>query len=138
MATPDVVTASIAYSIPPQNGERAYQTINADPTTGERRKNIIRQEYDTPVENVRGKEHTFNLDNAGFQFAHRPTKFKGFREDKKVVEEYYPESEAIIKELTGASHVVFFDHSGSTLSANLYSAQCNSDSSTSPPTRRDR
>lgn len=111
MATPDVVTASITYLLPPPNGERAYQTINADPTTGERRKNIIRKDFDAPIENVRGKEHTFTLDNAGFQFAHRPTKFKDFRNDKKVLQDYYLESEALIKELTGASRAVFFDHS---------------------------
>ncbi|KAF5354279.1 hypothetical protein D9756_007048 [Leucocoprinus leucothites] len=108
--TPDAVSASITYLLPPPNGERAYQTINADPTIGDRRKNIIRKDFDALIENVRGKEHTFTLDNAGFQYAHRPTTFKDFRDDKKVLEDYYPESEALIKDLTGASRVVFFDH----------------------------
>ncbi|KXN80625.1 hypothetical protein AN958_09310 [Leucoagaricus sp. SymC.cos] len=110
MATADAVTTSITYLSPPPNGERAYQTINVNPKTGERDKNIIRKQFEAPIENVRGKEHLFTLDNAGFQFYNRPTKFRDFRDDKKVLEEYYLESEALLKELTGASRVVFFDH----------------------------
>jgi len=111
MSAPDVVTASFTYQLPPPNGERAFQTINADPTTGERHRNTLRVNFDAPVENIRGREHTYTLDNAGFQYARRPTNFKDFVDDKKISEEYYPESEAIIKELTGASRVVFFDSS---------------------------
>jgi hypothetical protein len=119
MATPDVVTASMTYLLPPPDGVRAYQTINADPKTGERRKNIVRIAYDAPIENIRGKEQLFTLDNAGFQFYNRPTKFKDFLDDKKIVEEYYPETEALIKELTGASRVVLFDYSMSKTSASV-------------------
>ncbi|KAF9447103.1 hypothetical protein P691DRAFT_732024 [Macrolepiota fuliginosa MF-IS2] len=109
MATPDVA-AKVTYLLPPPDGERAYQRINADPKTGEREKNIVREEHDVKIENIRGKEHLFTLDNAGFQFYNRPTKFNNFRDNKRVEAEYYPESEELIKELTGASRVVFFDH----------------------------
>lgn len=113
MVAPDVVTTSLIYHIPPADGVRAYQTINANPKTGERDKNIVPTEYNAKIENIRGKEHLYNLDNAGFQFYNRPTKFKDFRDDKKVEEEYYPESIELIKKLTGASRVVLFDHSQS-------------------------
>lgn len=111
MTPPDIVTASLTYQLPPPDGERAYSTVNVDPTTGSRHRNFIQVAFDVPIENIRGKEHTFTLDNAGFQYARRPTHFQDFHDDRKVWDEYYPESEAIIKELTGASRVVFFDHS---------------------------
>jgi len=111
MATPDVVTASLTYQLPPPSGEHAYYTTYPDPTTGDRRRNIIKTTFKCSVENIRGREHTYTLDNAGFQYARWPTNFKDFGDDKMVLEEYYPESEAIIRELTGASRIVFFDHS---------------------------
>lgn len=42
------------------------------------------------IENVRGKEHL--LDETGFQFYKRPTRFINFRDNEKVVKECYPES----------------------------------------------
>ena len=35
----------------------------------------------------------------------------GVTDDAEIEKEYYPESEELIKKVTGASRVVFFDHS---------------------------
>lgn len=109
--TADAVVAKVKYLSPPKDGARAYQTINANPATGERDRNVFWDQHDVAIENIRGREHLYNLDNAGFQFFNRPCTKINFRDDKQVEEIYYPESIELIKELTGASRVVLFDHS---------------------------
>ncbi|KAF7760175.1 hypothetical protein Agabi119p4_10851 [Agaricus bisporus var. burnettii] len=111
MTSPNVeVTAKLTFTLPPPDGSRPYQSINADTKTGFRDFNTVSTERNVNIENVRGKEHLFKLDEAGFQFYNRPTKFTDFRNDEKVMKEYYLESVDVIKELTGASRVVLFDH----------------------------
>jgi hypothetical protein len=116
MASSSVVKATLAFSTPVPNGERAYTNINADPETGVRKTNVVRFHTEVNIENLRGKEDSVTLDTAGFQFyAGRPATHKSFNDDKEIEAEYYPESAELIKELTGASRVVFFDHSKFTL-----------------------
>lgn len=63
------------------------------------------------IEDIRNIKDDFTLDTAGFQLYKRAVKHTSFTDDEKVKEEYYPESIELIKELTGASRVVLFDHS---------------------------
>lgn len=113
-STPASTTAKLTFLIQPENGVRAFQTINANPETGERERNFSREEKDVVLENLRGKENSTTLDTAGFQLYTRASKHNAFVDDDEIQREYYPESEELIKELTGASRVVFFDHSTST------------------------
>lgn len=110
-SNPSTVIAKITFCVPPAEGVRAYQTINADPKTGERERNWTRIEEEVVLENLRGKEESATLDTAGFQLYNRPAKYKAFTDDAEIEREYYPESIELIKELTGASRVVLFDHS---------------------------
>ncbi|EPQ50914.1 hypothetical protein GLOTRDRAFT_133652 [Gloeophyllum trabeum ATCC 11539] len=104
------VTAKLYYFVPPADGSRPWQNINANPVTGAREQNFGTSEHEMAIENVRGREHEFTLDKNGFQFYKRPSKHTGFTDNAKIREEYYPESIELIKELTGASQVVLFDH----------------------------
>jgi hypothetical protein len=113
MASSDFVITKLTFHTPPADGTYAYQAINADTETGFRDRNIVDTERTVKIENIRGKEHLYKLNEAGFQLYKRPTKFTGFRDDEKVFKEYYPECVEIIKEVTGASRVVLFDHSQS-------------------------
>ncbi|KAF8627560.1 hypothetical protein AX15_004366 [Amanita polypyramis BW_CC] len=107
----DLVTTIINYGVPPKDGSRAFVTVNENPKTGDHDRNWVHHPCELQVENIRGKEDTVSLDTAGFQFYVRPAKYKGaFIDDEEVKKEYYPESEELIKELTGASKVVLFDH----------------------------
>ncbi|KAF8627558.1 hypothetical protein AX15_004364 [Amanita polypyramis BW_CC] len=107
----DIVTATIEYGIPPADGARAFQSINENPATGKRDTNWTQKLQEVQIENIRGKEDIASLDTAGFQFAVRPAKYKGeFTDSEEIKREYYPESEELIKELTGASKVVLFNH----------------------------
>ncbi|KAK2464449.1 hypothetical protein APHAL10511_003597 [Amanita phalloides] len=111
MTNTNSVLTTINYGFPPVDGTRARQTINADPVTGQRDRNWTLKSHKVQVENIRGREDTVSLDTAGFQFYTSPSKYKGsFLDDEEIRTEYYPESEELIKQLTGATKVVFFDH----------------------------
>jgi len=63
------------------------------------------------VENIRGRESDYNVDNAGFAVYNYPAKEKTFTDDTQVREGYYSEVEALLKKkLPGVKKVVFFDH----------------------------
>ncbi len=110
MTTNGIVASKLVYSLPPADGTRAFVNINANPD-GKRDTNVSRFTADVKIENVRGKEDLYTLDNSGLQFCARPTKFKDFQDNKRIEEEYYPECIEFVKEATGAQRVVIFDHS---------------------------
>ena len=107
---PASTTANLLYIVEPK-GVGAYQYVNADPVTGERKRNFEREEKSVVVENIRGKESSVSLDTAGFQFYLHPAKHSAFVNDEEIRQEYYPESAKLIKAKTGASRVELFDHS---------------------------
>ena len=76
-----------------------------------RQKNFGRADEVVQIENLRGREDSVSLDKNGFHFFRHPAKHASFANDKEIQEEYYPESADFIKKATGASRVVFFDHS---------------------------
>jgi hypothetical protein len=106
---PVSTTANLLYSTKP-DGVRAYENINADPITGERQRNVEREEKSVVIENIRGKEDSVSLDTAGFQFYKHTSKHTTFDNDEEIRREYYPESIELIKKLTGASRVELFDY----------------------------
>jgi hypothetical protein len=110
-STPATTTANLLYPTEPEGGVRAYQLINADPITGERKRNYGRENKDVVVENLRGKEDSVTLDTAGFQYFKHTSQHTSFGNDEEIYQDYYPESIELIKSLTGASRVVLFDHS---------------------------
>ena len=50
------------------------------------------------------------LDTKGFELVQFPTKVKDFREDDEVISVYYKEVEEMLKQVTGATRVIVFDH----------------------------
>ena len=107
----DTVTTTLTYFEPPTDGSAPYTYINADPATGRRKQNWTSVQHEAQIENIRGKEHTVSLDTTGFQYFRRPAQHKTFENDEAIEKEYYPESIELVKELTGASRAVIFDHS---------------------------
>ncbi|KAF7973599.1 hypothetical protein HWV62_14758 [Athelia sp. TMB] len=103
-------TAELVYFGPPPDGARAYIHVNADTTTGKRAKNSTEEKHEAEIENLRGKENSVSLDTAGFQYFKRAAAHTKFTNTEEIEKEYYPESINLIKELTGASRVVLFDH----------------------------
>jgi hypothetical protein len=111
--TPPSTTADLVYALEPEGGERAFARADEiDPSTGEPVRNYKDEAKSSIViENIRGKEDTLTLDNAGFQFYKHTSKHTTFDNDEEIRREYYPESIELIKKLTGASRVELFDHS---------------------------
>ncbi|EGN98393.1 hypothetical protein SERLA73DRAFT_109855 [Serpula lacrymans var. lacrymans S7.3] len=100
----------LKYFLPPSDGRRVYTNVNADPVTGKVDRSWVEDDHEAQIENVRGSEGDYTLDNSGFQFFRRPAKHTTFTDDAEIQKEYYPESIELIKELTGASSAVVFDH----------------------------
>ena len=111
--TTDTVPATLFYFSPPADGSKPYFYINADPVTGKRLRNSESIPFEREIENIRGKEHTVSLDTTGFQYFKRAVPHTTFENDEVVQKEYYPQSIDLVKELTGASRAVVFDHSRS-------------------------
>ncbi|TFK23986.1 hypothetical protein FA15DRAFT_704949, partial [Coprinopsis marcescibilis] len=106
----DTVTTSLNYYVPPKEGERYFYNIQPNPVTGEREAHFKLKGSVVEIENLRGKAESVDLDTAGFRFLHQPAKHTSFKNDEEIKAEYYPESIELIKQATGASRVVIFDH----------------------------
>ena len=102
------VDTTINYFTPPKDGSKPYQWIDEIPGVPRRNWDIVG--FDVKVENVRGREKDFTLDKSGFEFHHRPSPETKFEDDEAIRSVYYEDSIQAIKELTGASRVVIFDH----------------------------
>jgi hypothetical protein len=67
--------------------------------------------YQRSVENIRGHESEFSIDNAGFAVYNELAKETAFRDDAEVKKGYYSEVEDLLrKKLPGVKKVVIFDH----------------------------
>ncbi|KAJ5310407.1 ATP-dependent RNA helicase mrh4 [Penicillium atrosanguineum] len=62
------------------------------------------------IQDVSGHELDYSLDGNGFQFYYHKSAEKDFLDDEKIKQEYYPETEQLLKDATGASRVLIFDH----------------------------
>jgi hypothetical protein len=107
----DTVTTDLTYHVSPKDGSKAYFHVNADPKTGVRESNTSHESKRMVIENIRGQEDTVSLDTTGFQYFKKAAKHTRFENDEEIEREYYPESVELIKEMTGATKVVLFDHS---------------------------
>ncbi len=69
-----------------------------------------RERHQITIHDARPMADTLELDRHGFTLLRRGTAVRDFYDDEEVVQVYYPEMEALIKEATGAAEVIVFDH----------------------------
>jgi len=62
------------------------------------------------VHDIAGEEEKYTLDSHGFQIYKHHSTEKDFLDDEKIKAEYYPETEQLLKDATGAVKVFIFDH----------------------------
>ncbi|KIX97415.1 uncharacterized protein Z520_06867 [Fonsecaea multimorphosa CBS 102226] len=62
------------------------------------------------IHDVSGDEDKYTIDSHGFQYIRHESKEKDFVDNDKIKAEYYPEVEQLLKDTTGASRVLIFDH----------------------------
>lgn len=62
------------------------------------------------IHDISGEEDKYTLDTHGFQFVKHESKEKDFLDAEKIKAEYYPETEQLVKDVTGASRTYVFNH----------------------------
>ncbi|KAL5334153.1 amino acid permease-domain-containing protein [Aspergillus crustosus] len=62
------------------------------------------------VHDVSGKELDYTLDGNGFQYYYHASAEKDFIDDEQIKRVYYPETEQLLKDATGATKIFIFDH----------------------------
>ncbi|KAK5655623.1 hypothetical protein OQA88_5554 [Cercophora sp. LCS_1] len=68
------------------------------------------QPLEVTVTDITGDEDKYTLDSHGFQIYKHTSTEKDFVDDAKIKAEYYPETEQLLKDATGASRIFIFDH----------------------------
>ena len=62
------------------------------------------------VHDARPAADRLSLDREGFVFVRHDTRVADFYDEEQLRSVYYPETDALVKRLTGASRVIIFDH----------------------------
>ncbi|HCU88470.1 MAG TPA: methyltransferase [Gammaproteobacteria bacterium] len=101
------VVAEMSYT-KPLEGEALVRVF--PPSSGRKTENPPRERISVPVYDCRPIVDRLELDEAGFEVLKHPSSFHYFYDPEKVKNTYYPESEQLIKEATGALEVFVFDH----------------------------
>jgi len=100
------VQTTLYYYKDPGDGSPPAPTYVGKPETFERPSESL----DVTVTDISGSESKYNLDNHGFQIYKHSSAEKDFVDDDKIKREYYPETEELLKEATGAVRILIFDH----------------------------
>lgn len=103
----DLVEASLNYLV--DTGEKPV-TYSADPGSRLTTHTGKYEESAVTIHNGRLIVDRLSLEREGFVFISHETKVSDFYDEHEVRSVYYPEMERLVKELTGASKVVVFDH----------------------------
>jgi hypothetical protein len=103
----DHVDATLNYLAP-----MAERPVNYtyEPPSGIPRSNTRPDAHLLPIRNARSVAPAPVLDHEGFQLVEQRSAVKDFYDEDELRRVYYGEAERLIKEVTGASRVLVFDH----------------------------
>ncbi|KAF2255186.1 hypothetical protein BU26DRAFT_527983 [Trematosphaeria pertusa] len=100
-----MTTASFQHIDPDSYSGKPWNKVDGPGTSFTQRK------HQRTLHNIRGREHEFTTDNAGFAVYNSPAKEKLFVDENAVRNSYYAEVEQMLREkLPGIRKVVIFDH----------------------------
>jgi len=101
------ITAELAYAI-----DTGAKPVNETfgPGNIDRRTTGAKERRAVEIRNGRPLAGGFSLDENGFEFVRHPTRVADFFDAGELKTVYYPEVEQLIKDVSGASRVVVFDH----------------------------
>ena len=102
-----VVVAQLNFLVPMAEKPVAY---NCEPPPGVPVRTGKREEHRVSIRDARPLIGQLSLDKEGFVLLHHQSAVKNFYDEDEILSVYYPECEQVIKEATGASRVVAFDH----------------------------
>ena len=102
-----MVTAGIPYTI--NTGEKLVNETFG-PNDIRRRRTGMHELRSMSIRDGRPVASELSLDEHGFVFVEHKTRVKDFFDPEELKAVYYPEVERLIKDVSGASRVVLFDH----------------------------
>lgn len=102
-----VVTAGLNYLEPTGEKPHSYEFT---PPQGVARTTAVYGEHTVKIHNMRPIALTLSLEREGFQLLTAPSSVTDFSDEEAIRERYYAEAIALLKDVTGASRVVVFDH----------------------------
>jgi hypothetical protein len=85
-------------------------TYTYDPPNGAPKTNIVNEAHTVPIHNMRPLADDLTLDVQGFALVPAPTTVADFYDEAQLEAIFYQEAEDLVKQATGASRVVVFDH----------------------------
>lgn len=101
------VEAVVNYVIPPLG----RNVVHVAPVgTGEARRTAEYAPTPAAIRDARAAGSAHTLDDTGFALGRQVSAVADFNDDDEVRAVYYPEMESLLREATGASSVVVFDH----------------------------
>ncbi|MGI9437073.1 MAG: CmcJ/NvfI family oxidoreductase [Geminicoccaceae bacterium] len=107
MASKSSVVSTMQY-LAPMDAEPEVYFFEPDP--GTTKNDPIPDRHDMHIQDARGFEHDFTMDQHGFEFAKIETEIDPFVEREDVQNTYYPAVAALVRRVVGAAHVHVFDH----------------------------
>jgi hypothetical protein len=107
VATLPHVTGEVFYLRP--TAEKPY-TYTYEPPAGTPRTNIMASGHRVPVFDMRPIADSLSLDVQGFELHQAPTRVTDYYDEAQLRDVCYREAEQLVKQATGASRVVIFDH----------------------------
>jgi hypothetical protein len=99
--------ASLNYLSPTDARPRTY---TYDPPAGVPRTTVVNEPHTVAIHDARPIAATASLDDEGFGLIRHRSRATEFADEDEIRSIYYPESEALLREITGADRVHIFDH----------------------------
>ncbi|KAI1392452.1 uncharacterized protein F4822DRAFT_391100 [Hypoxylon trugodes] len=106
VSLPHDVDTVLNYFKPNEDGSPPEPTYTDKPETYER----PTSPHPIHITDVSGRENEYTLDKNGFQYHKHVAQEKDFADDEHIKAVYYPETEQLLKDVTGASKIFIFDH----------------------------
>ncbi|KAF2119790.1 hypothetical protein BDV96DRAFT_568213 [Lophiotrema nucula] len=104
------VTASLSFYEAPKDGSKPHNYV--EPKPGVPQRNFGEEWHDVLLNDLRGQETKFNMDNNAFEvIPNIPSEEYDFTDDEEIKSVYYPEVEKLLLDnVPGANRVLLFDH----------------------------
>lgn len=106
------VSATFNFYNPPEDGSKPFNYVETPPE-GQPQRNYSDTSLEVTVDDIRGREADFNLDNNAFAALTNipPSAEKDFTDDESVKKNYYPEVEQLLLDhVPGSKRIFIFDH----------------------------
>jgi hypothetical protein len=101
------VIAPLNFTAP--MAEKPY-SYNYEPPPGVPARNTREETHTVTIYDARAVGGRLSLEREGFVLLNRPTAAKDLYDEAEIANVYYPECERLIKEYTGATRALVFDH----------------------------